>query len=208
VAVAARARCASRLAPLQQHPPSSQLCALSPGRAGGLGKTTMAEKLQEELLGPGTRFQRAAFVTLDFQVEAQAAHSSRDRQCRLQLQSCLEQLSGHMYSGPDHDLQRRYKLELAKGNALLVLDNFHTLTQLDFFLTQDLLRDPGSTVIVTSRSSDPTPGGITKLPWSEVRAANKVLGAQCTPVPPMMQPLPCAGEDTEAACAPPGAAAL
>jgi hypothetical protein len=132
----------------------------------------MAKKLHEELLGPGTRFQRAAFVTLDFQVEATTCASS-DKEYRLQLQSCVEQLSGHKYSGPDHDLHKQYKLELAKGNALLVLDNFHTLTQLDRFLNEDLLQDPGSTVIVTSRSWDPTPGGITKLPsWSEVRAAD------------------------------------
>jgi hypothetical protein len=131
----------------------------------------MARKLYKELLGPGTRFQRAAFVTLDFQVEAQAAHSSRDRECRLQLRSCLEQLSGRKHNGPDHDLPEQYTLELGKGNALLVLDNFHTLTQLDCFLTQDLLRDSGSTVIVTSRSSDPTPGGINKPPWAQVHDA-------------------------------------
>jgi hypothetical protein len=193
--------------PLQQRPPSSQLRALQPCCAGGLGKTTMAKKLHEKLLGPATRFQRAAFVTLDFQVEATTCTSS-DKDCRLQLQSCLEQLSGHKYSGPDHDLRRQYKQELAKGKVLLVLDNFHTLTQLDCFLTQDLLRDPGSTVIVTSRSSDPTPGGITKLAWSEVRAANKMHGANYAPVPQLMQQLPCAGEDAEAARAPPGAAAL
>jgi hypothetical protein len=137
-------------------------------RSGGLGKTTMAKKLQAELLGPGTPFQRSAFVTLDFQEEAQMLPASKS-ECRAKLRDCIGQLTGSECSdASDRDLKERYESELRKGRVLLVLDNFHTLTQLDSFMLNSLLADTSSAVIVTSRHSKPVRGADVQLRWAEV----------------------------------------
>jgi hypothetical protein len=173
VGVAARHRCAA-LAVIPMGCTAHQPRAA----AGGVGKSTLAEALQHDLLAAGA-VSRSAVLGLEF-IAGQEVSLSDERALDL-LNGAVAELTGSECSTRG-GIRSAFRAAANRAGVLVVVDNVHSEEQVGLLL-KDILGptdDTKAAVIFTSRSEQPLGGGEHTGVWLQVVVPCRIMH-QCVP---------------------------